>query len=165
MIRAALFGLIITASPLAAQQRAAAFSRWEVPRLQSAIPARDRGSSGGSALGMVGGGVLGGAVGLVAGGLVGAAIGGGNAICGDDACGLEEAAYGAIIGEATLLPLGVHLANRRRGNYALSLLASAAIGAAGVLAVDAANDGWPLIPVPIAQLITSIVIERATARP
>lgn len=59
---------------------------------------------------------------------------------------------------------GVHLANRRRGNYALSLLASAAIGAAGVLAVDAANDGWPLISVPIAQLISSILIERATAR-
>jgi hypothetical protein len=45
-----------------------------------------------------------------------------------------------------------------------SSLASAAIGAAGVLAVDAANDGWPLIPVPIAQLISSILIERATAR-
>ena len=72
--------------------------------------------------------------------------------------------YGAVIGEATLLPLGVHLANHRRGNYGLSLLASAALGAAGVLAVEVANDGWPLIPIPIAQLISSILIERATSR-
>ena len=162
MVRAALFCLIVAVTPLAAQQRAADFTRWEAPRLQAAVRARAPSSGGGSTLRMTGGGVLGGVVGFVAGGLAGAAIGGGNSICGDDACGLKEAAYGAVIGEATLLPLGVHLANHRRGNYVLSLLASAAIGAAGILAVDAANDGWPLIPVPIAQLISSILIERAT---
>ena len=109
-------------------------------------------------------GLVGGTLGFASGLLIGHTIGGGNTICGDDACGLEEAAYGAILGEATLQPLGVHLASRRHGNYGLSLLASTGIVAAGVLAVDATNDGWPLIPVPIAQLISSILIERATAR-
>jgi len=144
---------------LSAQQFPARWRSWEAPRLvRSPTPTR------GSTVGMAGGGLLGGAVGFVAGALVGGAIGGGNALCGDDACGLEEAAYGAAIGESVLLPLGVHLADRRRGNYGLSLLASAAIAGVGILAVDATNDGWPLIPVPVAQLVSSILIERATAR-
>jgi len=33
------------------------------------------------------------------------------------------------------------------------------------LAAQQRADGWPLIPVPIAQLISSILIERATAGP
>jgi hypothetical protein len=30
--------------------------------------------------------------------------------------------------------------------------------------VDATNDGWPLIPVPVAQLVSAILLERATGK-
>jgi len=46
-------------------------------------------------------------------------------------CGLEGLVYGGVAGGSALLPLGVHLANGRRGNYGASLLASLGIGAAG----------------------------------
>ncbi len=160
----ALIGLLAATAPLAAQQRATAWERWNAPILfpdRIAAPT----SRHGSTVAMVAAGLGGGTVGFFAGGFVGYELGGGNLICGDDACGLEEAAYGAIAGESILLPLGVHLANHRRGNYGLSLLASAALGGFGILAVNASNDGSPLIVVPIAQLVTSVLIERATSRP
>ncbi|MBK6423326.1 MAG: hypothetical protein IPF77_14140 [Gemmatimonadetes bacterium] len=158
-----LAALALVALPLVAQRPAAGLPRYRasplVPgALRPAAPARA------SVTGMVLAGVTSGAIGLAGGGLIGSAVGGGNAICGDDACGLEEAVYGAIIGESVALPLGVHLANRRRGNYGLSLLASVGIGALGILAVDSSNDGWPLLAVPIGQLVSSILIERATSR-
>ena len=162
--RLAPYGLMLSlaTTPLAAQARTAQWPQWNAPQLARTWETRAAPRSG-SIPGQVAGGLLGGAVGFVGGAFIGAAIGGGNTICGDDSCGLEEAAYGAVIGEATLLPLGVHLANHRRGNYGLSLLASAAVAGAGLLAVDAANDGWPLIAIPVGQLISSILIERATS--
>lgn len=152
------------AGGVAAQHRVEPFPRWVSPRLVPSATRQDGPAArSSSTIGMLGGGLLGGAVGFAVGALAGSAVGGGNAICGDDACGLEEAAWGAAIGESVLLPLGIHLVNRRRGNYGLSLLASAGIAGVGILAVDATNDGWPLIPVPVAQLVSSILIERATA--
>jgi hypothetical protein len=113
---------------------------------------------------MVLGGLAGGVVGFVAGGYAGAAAGGGDRICGDDACGLEEAVWGAAAGVSTFIPLGVHLANGRRGSYVAELAASLAIGAAGLgLAYDT-NSGVPLIFVPVGQILTSMLIERAAAR-
>ncbi len=149
---------------LSAQQRLVVWRGWEAPQLfRAEVPGHGSTPRAASTVGMVGGGLLGGAVGFAAGALIGSAVGGGNALCGDDACGLEEAAWGAAIGESVLLPLGVHLVNHRRGNYGFSLLASAGIAGLGILAVDATNDGWPLIPVPVAQLVSAILIERATA--
>ncbi len=158
-----LLTLIATASPLTAQQQAAHWESWRAPSVFSNPAAAPAGHSA-STVGMVAAGLGGGTVGFFAGGLIGYELGGGSLICGDDSCGLEEAAYGAIAGESVLLPLGVHLANRRRGNYGLSLLASAALGGLGILAVNATNDGTPLIVVPVAQLVTSVLIERATSR-
>lgn len=156
--------VLVSAAGLAAQARSRPLPRWapaagpsegSTPR----APARERGAP---VVGLVVGGLLGGAAGFGAGALVGYALGGGDLLCGDDPCGLEEAAYGAIVGQSVALPLGVHVANGGRGNYGLSLLASAAIGAAGVLVINATNDGTPFLVVPVAQLVSSILIERAT---
>jgi hypothetical protein len=157
--------LLTAAVPLSAQARAPQWRSWQAPSLERIPSGRNSGAwvrSAGTP-GLVLAGLGGGVVGFFAGGFVGYELGGGDLLCGDDDCGLEEAAYGAIAGESILLPLGVHLANHRRGNYGLSLLASAALGGIGILAVNASNDGTPIIVVPIAQLVTSILIERATA--
>jgi hypothetical protein len=106
-------------------------------------------------------GVLGGAAGLVGGALAGARITQGD--CED--CGLVGGIYGGIAGWSTGIPLGVHLANGRRGKLLPSLLASLAIGGAGLGVAVAANRADLLIPVPVAQLVTSILIERSTSEP
>ncbi len=154
----------LLALPLTAQRQAVPLTRYRAPSLFDRAIARPAATDQAGIPAMALAGVIGGTVGVFGGGLIGSAVGGGNAICGDDACGLEEAVYGAILGESVTLPLGVHLANRGRGNYGLSLLASVGIGALGILAVDASNDGIPLLVVPVAQLVTSIAIERATSR-
>jgi hypothetical protein len=106
------------------------------------------------------GGVLGGAVGLFGGALVG------GKLTEDDCedCGLVGVVYGGIAGGSALLPLGVHLANGRRGDFGKSLLASLAIGAAG-FGLSAATDEWGImLGVPVAQIVSSIAIERGTSR-
>lgn len=158
---ALLLFLSVTAAPLTAQARASGWQSWRAPSLAPAVrPAVQREAG---TVGLVLAGLTGGTLGFFGGLYLGSAIGGGNRICGDDACGLEEAAYGAVIGESVLLPLGIHLANHSRGNYGLSLLASAGIAAVGIAAISATDDASPLIAVPIAQIVSSILIERATA--
>jgi hypothetical protein len=105
------------------------------------------------------GGVLGGAAGAFAGGIIGAKA---TDTCED--CALVGLAYGFVAGGSAALPLGVHLANHRRGNYGLSLLASLAIAAAGFGTTLATHDARPMIAVPVLQLVSSIAIERATTR-
>jgi hypothetical protein len=106
-------------------------------------------------------GALGGAAGLVGGALAGARITGGNC----DDCGLIGGVYGGIAGWSAGIPLGVHLANGRRGKLLPSLLSSLAIGGVGLGAALAADKVELMIPVPVAQLITSILIERSTSAP
>lgn len=120
---------------------------------------------GPSTLALAGGGLLGGAAGFFGGGFLGAVI----ACDQDDAadegfCAIGGFVVGASIGESALIPLGVHLANGRRGNYGLSLLASAAIAGVGLAVAIPQGEGAWLIPVPIAQIASSIAIERATAK-
>ena len=79
-------------------------------------------------------------------------------------CGLEGLVYGGVAGGSALLPLGVHLANGRRGNYGTSLLTSLGIGAAGLAVAVASQEGAVMLTVPVLQLVSSIAIERATAR-
>jgi hypothetical protein len=107
------------------------------------------------------GGVLGGAVGLVGGAYVGARITEDD--CED--CFLLGGIRGAIAGGSAGIPLGVHLANGRRGKLLPSLLASLAIGGAGLGAAVLANKYELMIPVPVAQLVASILIERSTSEP
>ena len=104
------------------------------------------------------GGVVGGAVGLVGGGLIGAAIE--SRDCEGDFCGLGGFIVGGMLGESVLLPLGVHLANDRRGDFGKAALISAGIAAAGILIISQTDQGIVLYAIPVAQLITSIRIER-----
>ena len=116
------------------------------------------------------GGVLGGALGLVGGAIAGAglevAMG-----CDYDYCGIGGGLMGAMIGEVVLLPLGVHLANGWQGNYGYALLASAGSIAGGLLLSFAAGAiagesgiDVALWAIPVAQLVSSITIERRTSR-
>jgi hypothetical protein len=106
------------------------------------------------------GGVLGGAAGLFGGAIVGAKLTEDDC----DDCGIVGLVYGGIAGGSALLPLGVHVSNGRRGDYGKSLLASLALGAAGV-ALSHATDEWAImLAVPVAQLVSSIAIEPGTSR-
>jgi hypothetical protein len=115
---------------------------------------------------LTGAGLLGGAVGLVGGAYLGALL-----AHNDDCAECLDELGGALVlgtaGEAFLLPLGVHLANGSRGSYWTAALVSAGIGTAGVVIMRAAHWDPPTVPivlvaVPLAQLTTSIAIERAT---
>ena len=84
-------------------------------------------------------------------------------------CGIAGLVIGGAIGEVVGLPLGVHLANRRRGSYGKALLASLGVVAAGLLVAglteeDAGGRDLVLIAIPITQLAVTISIERATGR-
>jgi len=111
------------------------------------------------------GGLIGGAAGALGGFYVGAILGSDDDD--DDLDFLGTGVSVGTIGEGLLLPLGVHVANGRRGSYMSSALASLGLAAGGLLALEAAHYDPPaapiiLIAVPIAQLAASIVIERAT---
>jgi hypothetical protein len=106
------------------------------------------------------GGIAGAAVGVMAGGWVGGKAREG--VCED--CALGGLLYGAVAGESAALPVGVHLANGRRGRLGPSLLASLALGGAGLGAAALTNEYGILLAVPVAQLVSAIAIERATSR-
>jgi hypothetical protein len=106
------------------------------------------------------GGVVGGAVGVLAGAVVGGKLT--EHDCED--CGLVGAVYGAVAGGSALLPLGVHLANRGRGNFGLSLLSSLAIGAVGLAVAEQTNSAEVMLSVPVLQIVSSILIERRRGR-
>ncbi|CAN5774388.1 hypothetical protein BH23GEM9_BH23GEM9_25560 [soil metagenome] len=120
---------------------------------------------------LLAGGVLGGGAGLAAGGLIGLVIGANHCLDegNPDSChAMEGVVYGGTAGMTLSIPLGVHLANGREGRLAPSLLASAVIAGAGALAIvqtdsDAVLVG-AVISVPVLQLISSVLIERATTR-
>lgn len=120
------------------------------------------------------GALLGGAAGTLVGGIVGAYIGGNRCSSpgNSDSCQLIEGiAVGSTVGVTIGTPIGAHLLNRRRGSLAASLVVSAAIATAGVVAVRAADrqgrDGLlraTIVAVPIAQLLTTTAIEVKTSR-
>jgi hypothetical protein len=117
------------------------------------------------------GGAAAGAAGMVAFGLAGGMIGGNTCrdIGNPDSCrGFEGALWGAALGHTVGIPVGVHLANGRAGKLSTSVLASAAIAGAGI-AVGFGSGSDPVLAAaaltaPIAQLVSSVMIERATAR-
>lgn len=103
----------------------------------------------------VGAGAAAGAGGLVLGALV---------ACGVADCPFGSLSTGAAATEALTIgltiPLAAHIAGGRRGPLWLEMLASTAIGAAGVAAWDATGQSAFLIAVPVLQLGTSVVLER-----
>ena len=107
--------------------------------------------------------VLGGAAGASA-GIVGGALAGMAYSCMDE-CGYRAPLVGALVGESVLLPLGVHLANGRKGSYGLGMLASAGLGAGGVLVVQEWTDAAPYLAylVPVVQIAAVVYIEQRTS--
>jgi hypothetical protein len=163
-----LFALLAAASSIVAPSLAAqrlehrAFPTFDARRAPStpaarSIPTTPRTPEPNTG-GMVLGGLLLGAGGLFAGALLGDRFQ--RYPCED--C-IEGAFYGALVGESLAIPLGVHLGDRRQGNAGTALAASLAIGALG-LGAAAATDEWRLLlAIPVAQLASSMVIERHTA--
>ena len=107
------------------------------------------------------------------GGLAGAGLGSWNPIGSDN---LDDGFWqpGLVLGlestQAIAIPLVVHRVNGSRGNLRAATLASTAIGilATAVLwtgDTDTVLDGAPvLFMAPVAQIATSIAIERRTSR-
>jgi hypothetical protein len=160
----ALLSLALTfiSAPGQAQRATSAFSdepdpRWPAPATESAFsPGHSR-----SPVLLALGGLGAATVGTFAGAVLGARLTT-RYPCED--CGLEGLVYGGVAGGSALLPLGVHLANGRRGNYGASLAASLGIGAAGLAVAVASREGAVMLTVPVLQLVSAIAIERATAR-
>ena len=114
---------------------------------------------------LAGAGLLAGAIGFFAGGFVGAEIDQAGSDGYEEWDGLYGFVVGAPIGEVLLLPVGVHLANNRRGNLPLSLLTSIGIAGAGIFVAIAAEEPYALLTIPILQLTACTAIERSTGRP
>jgi len=102
------------------------------------------------------GGLLGATVGFFGGAFVGSAASGQR---GYDAVGTAIA--GAIIGEALVLPMGVHYGNRKQGNLVLDVLTSFVVVGAGLLVSD---DLDVVLFIPVVQIAATVAVERATAR-
>ena len=111
-------------------------------------------------------GALTGAAGLLLGGLVGAALSGDRDESDSWVNALQGAVIGGTVGESLMLPVGVHLANDRRGDLLLSMPASLVIGVAGAVFARNASSKTENLPIliltPLAQLAASIAIERNT---
>jgi hypothetical protein len=120
---------------------------------------------------LMAGGLAGGVAGVVVGAVAGAKLAEIDCTEGCDESGLYMALIGAAVGETLLLPLGVHLANRRQGSYFPAMMASVALSGAGIwlaYALDntSMRESAPtvlLVTVPILQLAAAIQIERRTA--
>jgi hypothetical protein len=167
LLPALLLGLL--AAPAAAQGDASRpFVRWKAPSLavnETAVVAAPPGTGLRDGLVLGFGGVAGGIAGFFIGGYAGVKIAEADGNCdSDDWCGIGAAFTGAAIGSAAAIPLGVHLANGSRGNYGRSAAASAGIGVLGILAALAAESGEVLVAIPVAQIVSSVLIERVTSR-
>src|SRR5262245_22689949 len=145
------------------------FQRSRTDSLPAPAPARhaltqqDQGSAKPALLNGVGWGFPG----FLVGALIGASVAGNCA--GEEECKLEGAFYGAAAGGTLGLALGVHHGNRCRGNFALDFLTGAAVWGAGIGIVSASD--WDntvsvisFITIPVAQLASTVAVERAVGR-
>jgi hypothetical protein len=111
--------------------------------------------------GGVGGGVVGGTAGLFGGMLAGVMLAHTGQCMGED-CSLGSALVGAGVGEVIGLAAGAHVGSARRGNLGLAVLASAAMGATGILAANYAprSAGGIVVAIPLLQLGAVLALER-----
>ncbi|HEU0012944.1 MAG TPA: hypothetical protein VFQ45_04635 [Longimicrobium sp.] len=108
------------------------------------------------------GGVVGGGLGLVGGWVAGVLLQGEpDPRCIDMCFGLGPV-LGVLAGEALGIGLGVNLANGARGHTGLTVLASSAILAAGVVMLTETIDGGVILAIPVTQIIGAITVERRT---
>lgn len=167
-MRATAAGLIIVlwgaAAPLESQVAGPVRDKLALGIRQETVPTRQyRSKPDQAGMGrLLIGGALGGGVAMTATHLIYQANGGGR-ICGDDPCGLYWGVMSLVLLEPVLIPVGVHLANHRRGSFAATFFASLVSGAAGLYVANSANlDEEMLIVVPAVQIIISVLIERAS---
>ncbi len=105
----------------------------------------------------------------LAGMIVGAAMGAGigEAVAPSDCdgefiCIHAGAAIGGLVGEAVLLPVGVHLGNRSRGDFWSGLSTSIGVLAAGIGLTVLTDSAAPAALLPFVQLIACVAAERKT---
>jgi hypothetical protein len=109
---------------------------------------------------LIGGGLLAGAAGGVAVMYTGAMLTAKD--CED--CAIVGAVYGLVAGVSSGIPVGVHFSHGGRGKLLPSLLASLAIGGAGLGLAIAADQPAVMLAVPVLQLASAFAIERKTGR-
>lgn len=172
-VRTTLYILIagtLAASPAAvgAQQRLERFEppmERTVPTISIADPAAERPALLLGAGGVAGGALLGG-VGALAGYAIG--CGAGSLSTGmpeEDYCGVL-AFPGFVAGELIGIPLGVWLADGRRGSYGAGFVASlgALVVGSGAALLAGESGAWIVIPlIPVGQVVAAVAVERATA--
>lgn len=89
---------------------------------------------------------------------------GGGEICGDDPCGMVAGLTALILLEPILIPAGVHVANHAQGSFAGALFASLVTGAVALYVGSRLDAGeGSLMVIPVIQILTSIMVERASA--
>ncbi|MEW5927141.1 MAG: hypothetical protein AB1941_06645 [Gemmatimonadota bacterium] len=170
LLAAALLALA-AASPASAQRAAPPLSALRVPvtalapaAYQPALPQSGPRTDG---AGMAFAGLAGGAAGLLGGALLGYVVETGLTGCaGEEWCGFRGVLLGGVVGEVTMLPLGVHLANRGRGSYGSGVAATALVGVGALLVAAGMGDAVPAtaLLVPAAQLAAAVAVEKSTAR-
>lgn len=173
MIRSALLAALLSLAALApaGAQHAApplAALRLQAPPAAPAVyppPQEASGRQASDAM-LALGGIAGGGLGLFGGAALGYAIETGLTGCeGGDWCGILGAFGGGLVGELVMLPLGVHLANGRRGSYGWTAAASLLAAAAGGLASTGFGDAdFMMFVVPAAQIYAAVVVQKKTAR-
>ena len=111
--------------------------------------------------GKVGGAVVGGGVGFFGGMLAGVAVAHTGRCTGED-CSLGRALVGAAVGEVVGVAGGAHVGSGGRGNLAVAVLSSAAIGTTGILALHHPAGAAPviLLAIPVLQLAAVLALER-----
>ncbi|HJQ65615.1 MAG TPA: hypothetical protein VJ816_04520 [Gemmatimonadales bacterium] len=109
-----------------------------------------------------------GVVGFFAGGAAGYAL---SSNCRGELCQLPAMFFGAAAVGTFGMALGVHLGNRRQGNLAIDFLAGAGVWGIGITTI-VLTGGWKpptttvaAVAVPVAQLVTTVLVEQATSRP
>ncbi|HEX7240660.1 MAG TPA: hypothetical protein VF263_10360 [Longimicrobiaceae bacterium] len=167
-----LLAAALAAPPLAAQHRAAPLPTLAAPvLLAQAAPgaAWTDAREGGDLPLLAASGLVAGAAGALGGALAGLVASCTGREDENESCYLNSWLWGAAIGESLAMPVGVHLANGRRGSLGLSLLASAGLGALGLALLEETHydpPGAVLVStaIPLAQLAATIAVERATSR-
>lgn len=113
---------------------------------------------------VVGGLLLGGA-GWFIGALAGLGIESAAETCNTEMC-FSGIVFGGATGGTLGMALGIHLGNRRLGNYALDFVTAAAIWGAGV-GVYAASDKSGIgaailaVGVPVTQMVATVIVEKS----
>jgi len=81
----------------------------------------------------------------------------------NEMCGLGGLILGAAIGEVLFTPVGIHLGNKREGNFFLDTLSSIAVAAAGLgaSALSKGSIGPFLVVTPIIQIGITTIVERS----